>query len=632
MPFDASSAKLLEDKPAAQAAAAPAPDDEGNPSGARDAAESLYAFLHGAADTATFGLADKASAGLASGLSQLTDSPMSYSEALAKVKDNIGKLNANSPIASGAGDVAGLVVGGAGLARGAQALTKVPGVVGRVAAGAGDALALKEGAPIANTLKTAAVGGGLSGADTALRGGSATDVALATGVGAVAAPVISKAAQVAIKTLQPASKKAMQLLATKIGESADTLERAYLNFAGATGRAPTMAELVGMKSSGELKTLASNNQIVGDAAIAAKEGADAARTTTLPQQVERITGAPPQDISSLTTARKERMTQAMEPIRDQPVALSDTETGLLSDPRVRQAVRADPHLRRRVNDAIESLEETGSAELTVNEIDAIRKSLRGQQTAYANPNSTSHNPHHAESFGQLADDIGGIATGQVPEYRAALDQFAEDSHYIKGFKHGLDGKNIGEAEKPDLIHALEQAHGQEGYASGAQSRISNAARSSESGAKKIAKDLSESGRTIDNASEALGPDAARRLRAAGTAETRAAQSLDTIAPSSPSPDAGFSAWDAGQAVAAAASHSPAGIGFHLLRAIPNLTKTLPPKQQEVVARYLLDPRMTRQGINILRRAGASNADLRRLTLSIAAATGKQSGDVVGGGE
>lgn len=630
MPFDPNTAKLVDDAaPAPASKAAPAATPSGDPSAMKDAGEGLYAFLHGAADTATFGLADKGSALVAQGLSHLTDAPLSYDDALAKVKENVGRLNANSPIASGAGDIAGLVVGGSGLARGAQALTKIPGAVGRAASAAGDVLALKEGAPIANTLKTAAVGGGLAGTDTALRGGNATDVALSTAGGAVAAPIISKAAQVAIKTLKPASEKAMMLLASKIGEDAPTLQRAFSNFAASTGRAPTMAELVGMKSSGELKTLASNNQVVGDAAVVARDTADAARTTTLPQQIERITGAPPQDISSLTVARKERMTQAMNPIRDQTVHIDDTTAELLNDRRVRQAVRADPVLSDRVNQAIKDGQD-GAGELTVNEVDAIRKSLRGQQTAYNNPNSSSHNPHHAASFGQLADDVGSIATGQVSGYKDALDQFAEDSHYIKGFKHGIAGKNIGEADSPDLIHALEQAHGQEGYASGAQSRLSNQARSSEAGAKKTAKALSERGEVIDNATEALGLPAAQRLRAAGQTETAASRSLDTIAPSAPSPDAGFSGHAAGQAVAAAASHTPAGISFHILRAIPNLTKTLPVKQQQVVARYLLDPTMTQQGINILKRAGATNADLRRLTVSLAAATGVETSDVVSG--
>jgi hypothetical protein len=277
----------------------------------------------------------------------------------------------------------------------------------------------------------------------------------------VLGPVISKAATATLRTLAPAASKAMSLLADKIGESADTLERAYMNFRAATGRVPTMAEIVGLKTSGELRKVAAENSIVGEAATQMADATAAARPTTLPAHIERITGAPAQDISTIVSARGSRMDAAMAPIRDNTVGLDAHNITPLHDPRVRAATNGDPALRQRIGQAIEEVEQNGSSTLlTVNDIDAIRKSIRGRQSAYANPQATIHNPHTASSYGTLADDVSQLASHGTPDYATALSQFEADSHYIKGFKHGMAGKDVGDAADQSLIHSLGQPEGQ----------------------------------------------------------------------------------------------------------------------------------------------------------------------------
>jgi hypothetical protein len=66
------------------------------------------------------------------------------------------------------------------------------------------------------------------------------------------------------------------------------------------------------------------------------------------------------------------------------------------------------------------------------------------------------------------------------------------------------------------------------------------------------------------------------------------------------------------------SHSPAGTMFHLARAIPEVFGKLSPKVQETIGRYLSDPTMAQQGINLLKKAGANQRDLRNLATSIGA--------------
>lgn len=627
MAFDPTSAKVFDASSAKAAASAPAsvaaPEDDSTDSGA------LFAALHGAADTATFGLADRAAAGVGAVASHLEPGakPMSYSEAYARIKANNAKTAGNNPVSALLGDIGGIGVGGGAISAAAKGLKAVvPG-----ADALASIMAIKKGAPIANTLKAAGTGAAFGAADAAGHGGNADDIALSAAGGAVAAPIVSKVATTAIKALAPAAQKAMALLADKIGETPDTLQRAYANFQASTGRVPTMAEIVGLKSSGELRQVAGSNPIVGAAATDAADAAAAARPTTLPAHIEAITGQPAQDISTLTQARKARMDTAMDPIRDTPVMLDTNDLSTLSDARVREATRGDPDLRRRIGEAQTDIGAHGNSDaLTVNDIDSIRKGLRGRQAAYSNPANNLHNPHTAAGFGDVANRITDLGTGAEPGYKDALAQFEADSHYIKGFNHGNAGKDIGEASDPSLINSLGEPEGQQGYASGVQSRLQTAARSSESGALRTAADMGQDAGTQDQLRSALGPRAARRLQAAGQSESTAADRLNTISPGAPNPTAQPSGQQAAQAGAAALSHSPAGIAFHLTRAIPGLNKSMSAAVQKKVAQYLLDPNMTQQGINLLRKAGAKNADIRRLALSISANVGANTGEAFAG--
>jgi hypothetical protein len=105
MDFDPTTAKAIGDFDASSAK--PAADDESHSGfGTGSAADKLYAALHGAADTATFGMADRASAALAAGLSHATSKPMSYDEAYAKIKENAAKSSGANPVSALIGDAA----------------------------------------------------------------------------------------------------------------------------------------------------------------------------------------------------------------------------------------------------------------------------------------------------------------------------------------------------------------------------------------------------------------------------------------------------------------------------------------------------------------------------------------------
>lgn len=643
MPFDPSTARLAsgfnpataQPAPAAASGAAPvdasrAPPSDGQDIGQAamgDAGSMLWAALHGAADTATFGLADKAAAGVAHLISPATGQPMSYDEAYSRIQANNNKSRGNSPVSAAVGDVGGMAIGAGGLAKVAS---KIPAL-----ARTAEALQPVARQPFSNVAKAAvtagAASGGYTAADEAVRDGSLDPDQIATNsvIGAVVGPAVSKIGTAIARGVQSSSTKAMTLLASKIGETPQVLQQAFDNFNAATGRVPTMAELVGMKSQGELKALAANNPTIQEGVNTAADTAAAQRPQSLAQTVEN-NGGPAQDVSQLAQARSARMTQAMNPIRDSAVGIDTNDAGLLEDPRVRSVIRADPQLSQRVRDAVEEARTTGQSDsLTVNDIDSIRKGLRGQQTGRGNPAAgRDYNPHIAEQFGNLADNIAALGTSAEPGYQDALDQFGRDSNYIKGFKHGAAGKSIGDTDNPDLIAALNEPEGISGHQAGIVSRTSDAAASSPAGASRTAAQLAAGSGDSSALRGAVGQQGFARIQNAADAEDRGATALANISGRvAPEPE-GFNGKQVAQTVGAVASHSPAGVLFHAARAIPSMSK-LPPAVQQQVARYLTNPSMTQQGINLLRRAGATDADLRKLSVALSANAGLNTADTLG---
>lgn len=614
--FDPNSAELADDnQPATKPGGIPANSLIGK----------LYAAAHGLEDTASFGLADHAIAATTALLRGET-----YDESYKRLKGNAAAASEANPITATLGDIGGIFAGGGALSAGARAAEAIP-VVGRGVAAANSALTLRRGQTLRNVGRVATGGAAAGGVASAAEGGDADQIGVSAAAGALAGPVVGYGMAKVAKVLAPVSDKAMRLLADTIGETPDTLQRLYTNFRQSTGRNPSMAEIVGLRSAGELRQVANDNPLIGEVVAQRQAATAAARPQQLGDRIEQITG-PATDINTLTSARRERMDAAMAPIRDSAVPVTEADHALLTDRRVRAATNADPGLQTRIREAVEN-----GTPLTVNDIDAIRKSLRGRQGAYANPQSSIHNPHTAESYGGLADDIAELAFAAEPGYEAALGQFERDSHHIRGFKHGLAGKDIGEAEAPELLRTLNTPEGQQGYAHGFGSRQINTARESEAGAERVAGALGEDAGVMAQAAEALnrgpnlpGMSQAERLQRAGQAIATGADRLRQISPGVPGATQGVGLSELGHAVAGATYHSPTAVMYHLSRLMPSLKMSEPVQRR--VAQFLTDPATTQQGIRLLRRAGADNRQLHNLALAISGATGAQSGRAVTEGQ
>lgn len=628
-------AAMLKSPAAAPQAAPPqSPEERAAAAGRQMGSEEnmASAFANHVADTGTFGLNHYVNAG-ARYLGQRiagVDNPDSFDSDLAYsrgVTEGAGNANPTSAIA---GDVGGLFTGGGLIGatlKGAKALP----LVGKVAQGADSLLAARAGQPLANVARAAATGGVVAGLDSAGHGGNVDQDLAAAATGAVLGPVAGKIGGAVVKRLAPVAARAMSLLSDKIGETPATLQRAYTNFQQATGRVPTMAELVGMKSRGELAAVAGDNPTVGVALNRAADTAGQARPGALAGQITQNAGGPVQDINSLVKAQGARMDAAMKPIRSSQVPLDSSAADLLNDPRVRNATAADPELRAKLAKTLTDIGDSGQSSMSIDDIDSLRQSIRSRQAAYANVNNVAHNSQVARQFGRIADEVTDLTAPHVPEYKAALDQFGTDQSYIDAFKHGMGGKSIGEAEDPSLIRTLGTPEGQQGHASGVMSRLAGRAGDTESGANATALDLTQPG-TIRAVSEAVGPQKAARLAEAAAYERKSAEALNQIAPGGikPQPDGG-DVQHAAHAVAAATYHSPTAIGYHISRIFGGKVK-MSAAVQAKVAQYLADPKMTQQGIALLRRAGAANEDIRRLQTAISGAVGVQAGNALAGGQ
>lgn len=619
---------------APQAAPAQSPEDRAAAAGRQAGSNegSASAIANHIADTGTFGLNHYLNAGaryLGQRLSGVEnpdsfDSDLAYSRGVTE-----GAGNAN-PTSAVVGDVGGLLTGG-GLVGAALKGAKALPLVGRVAQGADRLLAARAGQPVANVARAAATGGLVAGLDSAGHGGNADQDLAAVATGAVLGPIAGKVGGAIVKRLSPVATRAMSLLSDKIGETPATLQRAYTNFQQATGRVPTMAELVGMKSRGELASVAAENPTVGVALNRAADTAGQARPGTLAARITQNAGGPVQDMNALVTAQSARMDAAMKPIRNSQVPLDSSAVDLLNDPRVRDATAEDPELRAKLAKALTDIGDSGQSSMSIDDIDSLRQSIRSRQAARANVNNVAHNSQVARQFGRIADEVTDLTAPHVPEYKAALDQFGTDQSYIDAFKHGMGGKSIGEAEDPSLIRTLGTPEGQQGHASGVMSRLAGRAGDTEGGANATALDLTQPG-TIRAVTEAVGAQRAGRLAEAAAYERKSAEALNQLAPGGikPQPEGG-DVQHAAHAVAAATYHSPTAIGYHISRIFGGKVK-MSAAVQAKVAQYLADPKMTQQGIALLRRAGAANEDIRRLQTAISGAAGAQAGDALSGGQ
>jgi hypothetical protein len=577
-----------------------------------------------------------------------------YAQGLANVQGLQQQSAERSPIASAAGSLFGnvgtMMAGGVGAealggalaggniallspaARAAQATAQALGAsaTGRAAIGAG----------------TGAIAGGV---DALAHGGSGSDILTESALGAVAAPIVGKAADLAMTKLAPAATRAWQALAGKLtgmartgafddmvgSEAARALtfdpdELATTNarqVAANGGQAVPLAASLPAYAQAQLKQLATKSAPLGNPLSEASD----AWAAQGPQQVPKLindavsgavhdaspTGASGvQSLGALEAARDATMKATMDPIRGKMVLIGDDEADLLQDPAVQSVLtgRLRSDLRGRVNDAVDAADDANGAHgaLSIDDIESVRSAL---QLRAASPDPTIADPSS-----QARDAMAQLGSDAHPEYGANLQQYGRHNAYIEGYKEGLPGTPI--AQVPGAARKLAQDGTGDAYAQGAASGTvsgqAQKAAGSESGAQSVLQTLAQNGAMRDSLSAAYGPQAAQDLANTGARLSQANAAMRAVSPNSPvGPAVEHGVGEPLAHVAAnLAVDSHLGLAHNAVRLLKSMFG--PGAMSDAGAAKLAsmvgstDPQVQQQAVAIMRRQGATDAQVARV--------------------
>jgi hypothetical protein len=577
-----------------------------------------------------------------------------YAQGLANVQGLQQQSAQQSPISSAAGGLFGnigtMAVGGVGAEALGGALAGGNIALLSPAARAAQATAQALGA---STTGRAAIGAGVGavagGVDALAHGGSGSDVLTESALGAVVSPVVGKAADLAMTKLAPAATRAWEALATKLTGMAQT--GAFDSMVGSEaaralkfdpdelirtnaqqvadngGQAVPFAASLPAYAQAQLKQLATKNAALGNPLSEASD----AWAAQGPQQVPKLindavsgathdaspTGASGvQSLGALESARDATMKAAMDPIRGKMVLIGDAEADLLQDPAVQSALggRLRSDLRWRINDAVNEADDKAgtTGALSIDDIESVRGAL---QRSAASPDPTIADP-----AAQARDAMAQLGSDAHPEYGAALQQYGRHNAYIEGYKEGLPGTPI--KQVPGAARKLAQdgtgdAYGQ-GNASGIVSGLAQKAASSESGAQSVLQTLAQNNTMRDSLSAAYGPQAAQDLANTGARLSQANAAMRAVSPNSPvGPAVEHGVGEPLAHVAAnLAVDSHLGLAHNVVRLLKGMFG--PGAMSDAGAAKLAsmmgstDPQVQRQAVAIMRRQGATDAQVARV--------------------
>lgn len=541
------------------------------------------------------------------------------------------------PVSSTVGGVAGgvdaAVVGGGAL----KAAEGLP-IIGDGLAAISRATQLRKGQMLANAARMAAAGGAQGaaqgGGEQAAAGNPGGIIPAALGGAAIGAPagavggtVVQGLGTAASKLAPGLTGKVASTLAKVFGETASDIQSLWQSHIDETGRAPSMAELATYKQLGVINdfkqgsgTIAEALQARQAAAAGERSGNMVAQFTTDPATGTRIS-ASPAEISNIRTAQGDLDYPQSRAAPDFQIPTAESEALGGVSPADHIASEILPQAGLGKVDRVRIMGDLQNGSLTAQDAQLIRSGLSeslsrnyspGLKGLLADFDSFTHTPENAASAAPLD---------------RASDRFASNSRVVAGAEHGA---TITGASTPGEFGAVSAGNPSpefaQGQALGANDKLA-ATSSTPQGATALAGRLATDQGLMDKLTTTFGPDTAAALQRMGAAETRAASNLQAVSGGAPKiDDKGIA--DVAQVSMALASH---GLGWKLIHAAKAITGLeMPAAVQEKVAQYLTDPKMVRQGLNLLTKAGASASALRRAALTAAGASGTGGGDVAGG--
>lgn len=553
-----------------------------------------------------------------------------------------------STIGGVAGGVTGAVAGGE-LLKGAQALP----YVGRAAVAARAALAPRAATTFAehaaNVARLAAAGG----AAGAVQGGGEQAVALngnqvlpaagwgaaggavAGAAGGTAAPILGRAAMAGARRflpgmMKPLDAQAARALSKVYGETPSDLQAAWDQHTAITGQPPSMTELSDYKQRGLISGLAKDSATIADKLNQQQAAAASLRSSNMQATFEQAGAASPSEIGNVRTQQGNI---------DYPTsrAAPDFSIPTQPDPSLGGVSPAD-HI------AAEILPQAG-----LGKADRVRIMNGLQQGTLSTQDAQMIRSGLSESLGKnyspatkgLLTDFDGIthAPGNAAS-AAPLDtataNFAANSRRTEGAKHGasiLSGSSAGDYAATAGATGLGATGGPsadpefaQGMHLGANDAMSNAA-STPQGATALANRLKGDSALQDKLTTTFGADNAAKLQAMGQAHANAAAALTPLsgAPAAQG-DSGATVGDVAQLFGAAATHGLSWKAYHVAQFLSG--NHMSEAVQAKVADYLSNPNMVTQGVNIMRKAGATEDQLRTMAGAAASAAGIGTGDAV----
>jgi hypothetical protein len=567
---------------------------------------------------------------------QLNGRQTTWQQANAEAHQTIDSAQQQHPIASTIGGVAGgadtaLIGGGAlkaatGGRIAAQVLQPATTLAGR-AANVGR-LALAGGA--AGAAQGAAQGAGeqLAAGNVAGTPAAAVHGAVAGGVtGAVAGPVAGVALPAAAKAVAPLATKTAMALSKVFGEDPSDLQAAWTTFSAATGRPPTMAELATLKQRGEIANAAKDSTPIATTLTNAAEDAARARSDSMQTFTQQNTAppnvqAPPAvqssgQVANATTAGGD---QDYGAARQFGFTIPTEESEALGgvSPSDHLASQVVPLAGLKTADRVRIVNDLQTGKLSGQDAQLLDSKLGAAQGTGAN-----YSPAISSAREDLTDILNSPGNDDANQALALAK-----ANYIAGAQRGegaQHGESVLGAQTADNFSAEAQSkpnanpNFQGGMASGARSKLGDEA-ATPAGATSLAARFATDDSLHAKLVTTFGQPAADAFRRLGVAETGAAQNLQPFAKRTPQADDqdGKDLNTGLRALAATASHGVYQF-YHGAKVLAGLGMS--PAVQEKVAQYLADPKMTQQGINLLRRAGATNEQLRQMALQASQSVG-----------
>lgn len=566
--------------------------------------------------------------------------PQSWQDANGQVHqllaDDAHKYPVTTALSGVAGGVGSAVVGGAALKAGAE----LP-VIGDGLAAIARAGQLRKGELLANTARMAAAGAAQGGAQAggeqlaADPGNPAAAVAPAAGgaalggiAGAVGGNVVAGAANAGRALISRLSGSAASAMAKVFGETPGDLQALWSQHVQETGRPPSMAEMATYKQLGVINDFKNSSTTIADALnqrqaqVAAERSANMQAGFTLGPEGQRIS-ASPTELGNIRTQQGDLDYPQARSAPDFKVSTEESPDYGGASPADHLASTVVPQAGLPTPDKVRIMQGLQDGKLSAEDAQMLRSRLsaagqRGQ-----------HSPALETAQSDLAAILGAPenAPSAAPLDRATA-RSAANANVVNGAEHGATitgAATPGDFAANAQVKANANPNFAQGMALGANDKLA-AASATPQGATALAARLATDSGLHDKLTTTFGADTADALQRMGAAETRSAQALSSVTGGAPkTDDSGMG--DIAQVGMALASH---GWGWKLIHAVKaGVGLEMPQAVQDKVAQYLTDPKMVRQGLNLLAKAGATSQQLRRASLTAAAAAGIGGGDVAG---